>query len=106
LPGLKIKASSEMVRLFFVDFLIIEWYVVIDAKNFRGKAKMNLKLNEKIVYDKRGRKKDVIIAYPEYRKLMELVENLDDIQGMKEVEKEDTVPWEHVKMRLGRQGKA
>jgi hypothetical protein len=60
---------------------------------------MNLKLNEKIVYDKRGRKKDVIIAYPEYRKLMELVEDLDDIQEMKVVVKEETVPWEDIKAR-------
>lgn len=53
---------------------------------------MHLQLNEKIVYDKRGRKKDVIIPYAEYRNLMALLEDLDDLNAMKEVESEESVP--------------
>ena len=66
---------------------------------------MNLQLNEKIVYDKKGRKKDIIIPYAEYQKLMELLEDLDDLNEMKEVESEEMVPWEQVKEGLRRQGK-
>lgn len=66
---------------------------------------MNLQLNEKIVYDKRGRKKDVIISYSVYQKLMELIEDIEDMQEMKEVESEATVSWDDAKAKLRRQGK-
>jgi len=66
---------------------------------------MNLQLNEKIVYDKKGRRKDVIIPYSKYRKLMELLEDIDDLEDMKEVESEETVQWKRVKEELQRQGK-
>jgi len=66
---------------------------------------MTLQWKEKIVYDKRGRKKEVIIPYTAYRKLLALLEDLDDLNAMKEVEFEETVSWEQVKDELRQQGK-
>ena len=66
---------------------------------------MLLELNEKIVYNKKGQKKEVIIPYSKYLKLMELLEDFDDLKAIKEVEFEETVPWKQVKEELHSQGK-
>ncbi len=66
---------------------------------------MLINLNEKIVYNNKGQKKEVIIPYSKYLKLMEMLEDLDDLKAMKEVEFEETVPWEQVKEELHSQGK-
>ncbi len=66
---------------------------------------MNLILHEKILYDKKGQKSDVLIPYSEYCKIIELLEDLDDINEMKEVESEETIPWNNVKKDLRKQGK-
>ena len=66
---------------------------------------MNLNLHEKIIYDKDGKKTDVLIPYAEYSKIMELLEDLDDINAMKEVESEESVSWDQVKDELQKQGK-
>lgn len=66
---------------------------------------MKLQLNEKIVYDKQGRKKEVIISYSNYKMLMKILEDLEDIKAMEEVEAKEVVSWEDVKERLRKQGK-
>ena len=66
---------------------------------------MELQLNEKYVYDQKGQKKEVIIGYKEYLKLMALLEDLDDIEEIKKVEAEETMPWEEVKNILSSQDK-
>jgi hypothetical protein len=66
---------------------------------------MQLVLDEKIVYDKKGRKKDIILPYAQYRRLMELLEDLQDLADMKEVESEELISWNKVKDGLKAEGR-
>jgi hypothetical protein len=61
---------------------------------------MQLVLDEKIVYDKKGRKKDIILPYSQYCQLMELLKDLQDLADMKEVESDELVSWKTVKSNL------
>jgi hypothetical protein len=53
-----------------------------------------------IVYDSKGRKKSVILPYKAYKQAMSHIEDIDDLQAMKEVEHEKPIPWEEAKKRL------
>ncbi|MDP2210050.1 MAG: hypothetical protein Q8K98_14940 [Bacteroidota bacterium] len=62
---------------------------------------MNLKIKEaQVLYDAKGNKTHVLLPYKRYEKLIELIEDLDDIQAIKEVEHEGDIPWEEVKKKL------
>ncbi len=58
-----------------------------------------------IVYDSKGRKKSVILPYKAYREAMTYLEDLDDLQAMKEVEHEKPIPWEEAKRILAKRRK-
>jgi hypothetical protein len=57
---------------------------------------------EQVLYDTRGKKTHVLIPFKRYEKLMEYLEDLEDLQAMKEVENEPDIPWEEVKKRLSK----
>jgi len=44
--------------------------------------------------------KSSILPYKTFREAMAYLEDLDDLQAMKEVEHEKPIPWEEVKKRL------
>jgi hypothetical protein len=44
--------------------------------------------------------KSGILPYKTYREAMAYLEDLDDLQAMKEVEDAKPIPWEEVKRRL------
>lgn len=56
----------------------------------------------KVLYDAKGRKTHVLLPFKSYQKLLEYLEDLEDIQAMKEVENEPDIPWEEVKRRLAK----
>jgi hypothetical protein len=58
-----------------------------------------------IVYDSKGRKRSVILPYRAYREAMAYLEDLDDLQAMKEVEHEKPIPWEEAKRILAKRRK-
>jgi len=57
---------------------------------------------EQVLYDARGKKTHVLMPFKRYEKLMEYLEDLDDLHAMKEVEDEPDIPWEEVKRRLSK----
>jgi uncharacterized protein YxeA len=57
---------------------------------------------EQVLYNARGKKTHVLIPFKRYEKLMEYLEDLEDLQAMKEVENEPDIPWEEVKKSLTR----
>jgi hypothetical protein len=62
---------------------------------------MNLKIKEaQVLYDAKGRKTHVLLPYKRYEKLIEHIEDLEDIKAAKEVEHEEDIPWEEVKKKL------
>lgn len=67
---------------------------------------MNLKLKEaKVLYDASGRRTHVLLPYKAYKKILEYLEDFEDIQAMKEVEHEKSIPWEEAKRILTRRRK-
>jgi hypothetical protein len=57
---------------------------------------------EQVLYNAKGKKTHVLIPFKRYEKLMEYLEDLEDLQAMKEVENEPDIPWEEVKKRLSK----
>jgi hypothetical protein len=55
-----------------------------------------------VLYDARGKKTHVLIPFKRYEKLMEYLEDFEDLQAMKEVEDEPDIPWEEAKKRLSK----
>lgn len=47
---------------------------------------------QQILYDAKGKKTHILIPFKTYEKLLEYLEDLEDIQAMKEVEHEKSVP--------------
>jgi hypothetical protein len=58
-----------------------------------------------IVYDSKGRKKSVILSYKAYKQAMSYIEDIDDLQAMKEVEHEKPIPWEEAKRIVAKRRK-
>ena len=54
---------------------------------------------ETYIVDKRGKKKAVIIDMKEYQKLLERLEDLEDIKYVKEHIAEESIPYETVRRR-------
>ena len=63
---------------------------------------INLVKEAQVLYDVRGRKIQVLIPYKSYKKLLEYLEDLDDLRAIKEVEREPDIPWEDVRRRLSK----
>jgi PHD/YefM family antitoxin component YafN of YafNO toxin-antitoxin module len=57
---------------------------------------------EQVLYNARGKKTHVLIPFKRYEKLMEYLEDLEDLQAMKEVANEPDIPWEEVKRKLSK----
>ncbi len=55
-----------------------------------------------VLYDAKGRKTHVLLPYKTYEKLLEYLEDVEDVNAIKEVENEPDIPWEEVKRRLAR----
>lgn len=55
---------------------------------------------ETYIVDKHGKKKAVIIDMKEYQKLLELLEDLEDVRYVKEHMAEESIPYETVRKRL------
>jgi hypothetical protein len=55
---------------------------------------------ETYIIDKYGKKKAVIIEMKEYQKLLERLEDLEDIRYVKEHMSEESIPYETVRKRL------
>ena len=55
---------------------------------------------EQILYDAKGKKTHVLLPIKTYKKLLEYLEDFEDIQAMKEVEHEKAIPWEEAKKIL------
>lgn len=41
---------------------------------------MNLKLNEKYIVDEKGRKKSVVLDIEEFKKIVQIIEDLEDLR--------------------------
>ena len=54
---------------------------------------------ETYIVDKRGKKKAVIIDMNEYQKLLERIEDLEDVKYVKEHIPEDSIPYETIRKR-------
>jgi hypothetical protein len=55
-----------------------------------------------VLYDAKGRKTHVLLPFKTYEKLLEYLEDFEDLQAMKEVEDEPDIPWEEAKKRLSK----
>ncbi len=65
-----------------------------------------VKLNEKFVTDKSGRRTEVILSRGDYQKLLDYLEDLEDRLEIRRRKKNASfVPWETVKPPLKRNGK-
>ncbi|MCI0707664.1 MAG: hypothetical protein L0Y80_09310 [Ignavibacteriae bacterium] len=62
----------------------------------------NLIKDTQVLYDARGKKSHVVLPYDKYKKLIERLEDAEDIQLMKEVENEVGIPWEEAKKKIRR----
>lgn len=60
---------------------------------------------EQILYDTKGRKTHIVLPMKTYKKLLEYLEDFEDIQAMKEVEHEKAIPWEEAKKILAKRRK-
>lgn len=65
----------------------------------------NVMKEAKVLYDAKGRKTHVLLPFKSYQKLLEYMEDLEDIQAMKEVEHEKPIPWEEAKKILAKRRK-
>jgi hypothetical protein len=67
---------------------------------------MALKLKEaRVLYDVRGRKTHVLLPFKTYERMLEYLEDLDDLRAIREVEHEKTIPWEEAKRILSKKRK-
>lgn len=67
---------------------------------------MAFKVKEKeILYDAKGKKSHVLLSYKRYEKIMEELEDAQDLLAMKEVEHEETISWEKAKNILSKKRK-
>jgi hypothetical protein len=67
---------------------------------------MSYKVKEaQVLYNARGRKTHVVLPIKTYEKLLEYLEDVDDLQAMKEVEHEKSIPWEEAKKILAKRRK-
>jgi hypothetical protein len=55
-----------------------------------------------VLYDAKGRKTHVLLPFKTYEKLLEYLEDFEDLQAMKEVEHEKPIPWEEAKRILAK----
>lgn len=55
-----------------------------------------------VLYDAKGRKTHVLLPFKTCERLLEYLEDFEDIQSMKEVEHEKPIPWEQAKKILER----
>jgi len=60
----------------------------------------NLVKEAQVLYNAHGKKSHVLIPYKNYEKLLELLEDAIDLQAMREVEHEETIPWKEAKRLL------
>jgi hypothetical protein len=62
---------------------------------------MGFKVKEKeILYDAKGKKSHVLLSYKRYEKLIEEIEDAQDLLAIKEVEHEKDIPWGEAKKIL------
>ena len=61
-----------------------------------------MKIKEaKVLYDASGKKAHVMLPIKVYQKLLEVIEDAQDIRAMKEAtSSEPNIPWEEVKKRI------
>ena len=65
----------------------------------------NLVKEAKVLYDASGRKTHVLLPFKAYKKILEYLEDFEDIRAMKEVEHEKSIPWEEAKKILAKRRK-
>lgn len=53
-----------------------------------------------VLYDVRGKKTHVLLPYKKYEKILDLLEDAEDIKAIEAVMHEKTIPWTEVKKRL------
>lgn len=61
---------------------------------------MGMSKKEKYIVDSEGKKTAVVLDIKEYKKILERLEDLDDIKYVKEHLAEESVPYETVRKRL------
>ena len=67
---------------------------------------MSYKVKEaQVLYNAKGRKTHVLLPFKTYEKLLEYLEDVEDLQAMKEVEHEKPIPWEQAKKILAKRRK-
>ena len=57
---------------------------------------------EQILYNAKGKRTHVLLSIKTYEKLLESIEDAEDIRAIREVEHEKTIPWEEAKKRLSK----
>lgn len=57
---------------------------------------------EQILYNAKGKRTHVLLPIKTYEKLLESIEDAEDIRAIREVEHEKTIPWEEAKKRLSK----
>jgi DNA-directed RNA polymerase subunit F len=68
-----------------------------------SRSVMSYKIKEpQVLYDVKGRKTHVVLPFRTYERLLEYLENFEDLQAMKEVEHEKPIPWEEAKKILAK----
>lgn len=55
---------------------------------------MNLNLNEKYIVDENGKRKSVVLDIKEFKKIMQVVEDLDDLRHITKRRKEKKISLE------------
>jgi hypothetical protein len=55
---------------------------------------MNLDLNERYIIDEKGKKKSVVLDIKEFKKIMQIVEDLDDLRHITKRRKEKKISLE------------
>ena len=65
----------------------------------------NLIKEAQVLYDAKGKKTHVLLPFKSYEKLIEYLEDLDDVKAIREVEKEIPIPWEAAKKILSKKRK-
>ena len=58
-----------------------------------------------VLYDAKGKKTHVLLPFKSYQKIIEYLDDLDDLKAIKEVEKEVSIPWEEAKKILSKRRK-
>ena len=63
---------------------------------------MNILKEAHVLYNAKGKKTHVLLPFNSYKKLLEYLEDFEDIRAMKEVGHEPDVPFDDVKRRLAK----